>query len=210
MQKSNSNKEIQNFITENKLLVGLQKEAALKKIPIIDVTTGRFLELICLLATPKDILEIGCGSGFSSYFLIKNLGSGHYTGIDLNRERIRKAEEFTCSLFPGKKIKFLAGNALKIIPKLKIKFDLVFIDAAKFEYPHYISVIETKLKPGALIIADNIFYGNKIFKSKINKHDINSVNGIRGYISYIENSSELANHFFDIGDGISITKVIKK
>ena len=101
MQKSNSNKEIQNFITENKLLVGLQKEAALKKIPIIDVTTGRFLELICLLATPKDILEIGCGSGFSSYFLIKNLGSGHYTGIDLNRERIRKAEEFTCSLFPG-------------------------------------------------------------------------------------------------------------
>ena len=209
MQRSNSNTEIQNLNKERKLLSALRKEAALKKIPIIDISAGRFLELICVLENPDSILEVGCGTGFSSYFLIKNLEGGHYTGIDLNRERIGKAKKFIGSLFPEKKINFLAGNALKIIPELRGKFDLVFIDGAKFEYPRYIRALETKLKPGALIIADNIFYGNKIFKDKIRKHDQNSVNGIREYISYIIKSSGFVNYFFDIGDGLSVTKFIK-
>jgi len=209
MQRSNSNTEIQNLNKERKLLSALRKEAALKKIPIIDISAGRFLELICVLENPDSIIEVGCGTGFSSYFLIKNLRGGHYNGIDLNRERIGKAKKFIGSLFPEKKINFLAGNALKIIPELRGKFDLVFIDGAKFEYPRYIRALETKLKPGALIIADNIFYGNKIFKDKIRKHDLNSVNGIREYISYIKKSSGFVNYFFDIGDGLSVTKFIK-
>lgn len=209
MQRSNSNTEIQNINKERKLLSALRKEAALKKIPIIDISAGRFLELICVLENPDSILEVGCGTGFSSYFLIKSLRGGHYTGIDLNRERIGKAKKFIGSLLPEKKINFLAGNALKIIPELRGKFDLVFIDGAKFEYPRYIRALETKLKPGALIIADNIFYGNKIFKNKIKKHDQNSVNGIREYISYIINFSGFVNYFFDIGDGLSVTKFIK-
>jgi len=209
MQRSNSNTEIQNLNKERKLLSALRKEAALKKIPIVDISAGRFLELICVLENPDSILEVGCGTGFSSYFLIKNLRGGHYTGIDLNRERISKAKKFIGSLFPEKKINFLAGNALKIIPELRGKFDLVFIDGAKFEYPRYIRALETKLKPGALIIADNIFYGNKIFKDKIKKHDQNSVNGIREYISYIIKSSGFVNYLFDIGDGLSVAKFIK-
>ncbi len=210
MQKSNNNKEIQDFIEEKKLLSGLQKKAALKKIPIIYMTTGRFLELICILKDPKNILEIGCGNGFSSYFLFKNLKNGSYTGIDLNRDRIKEAEKFISSTFPQKKFVFLAGNALKIIPGLKGRFDLVFIDAAKFEYPQYLKTLENKLAPGALITADNIFYNNKVFNNKVSKHDFKSVKGIREYISYINNSSNFVNYLFDIGDGISVTKFIKK
>ncbi|GAG80682.1 unnamed protein product, partial [marine sediment metagenome] len=56
------------------------------------------------------------------------------------------------------------GDALKLIPELQYNFDLVFIDAAKYEYPQYIKTLENKLESGALIIADNIFYKNKIFK----------------------------------------------
>lgn len=199
-----------NAYLEKKLLTGLQKEAAFKKIPIIDVTTGRFLEIICLLTSPKNILEIGCGNGFSSYFLVKNLKDGYYTGIDLNHDRVKRAEEFIRSKFPKKQFKFLTGNALKLIPELQCNFDLVFIDAAKYEYPWYIKAVEAKLDFGALIIADNIFYKNKIFKSKISKHDFKSVNGIKEYISYVTNSDSFSSYFFDISDGISVTKFIKK
>ncbi len=209
MQRSNSNSVIKDLKRERKLLSAMRKEAALKKIPIIDISAGRFLELICILKDQGNILEIGCGTGFSSYFLIKNLRRGRYTGIDLNRERVRKAEEFISSLFPEKEANFLSGNALKIIPELKDRFDLVFIDGAKFEYPQYIKVLENKLRPGALIVADNIFYGYKIFKDKIGKHDLNSVNGIREYIIYIKTSSRFENYFFDISDGLSLTKFIK-
>jgi predicted O-methyltransferase YrrM len=209
MQRSISNTEIKDLTRERKLLSELRKEALVKKIPIIDITAGRFLELICVLKKPVNILEIGCGTGYSSYFLVKSILSGSYTGIDLNKERASKAEEFISSLFPEKESKFLSGNALKIIPELKGKFDLVFIDGAKFEYPQYIRVLVDKMKPGALVIADNIFYSNKIFKDRIGKHDLKSVNGIREYINYIKAHSGFENYFFDVGDGLSVTKFIK-
>jgi len=199
-----------NTALEKKLLAGLQKEAAFKKIPIIDLTTGRFLELACLLTGPKNILEIGCGNGFSSYFLIKNLKDGYYTGIDLNQDRVKRAERFIRSKFPKKQFKFLVGDALKLIPELQYNFDLVFIDAAKYEYPQYIKTLENKLESGALIIADNIFYKNKIFKRETVRHDLNSIKGIKEYIRYITDSDDFSSYFFDIGDGISVTRFIKK
>lgn len=195
---------------EKKLLTGLQEEAALKKIPIIDVTTGRFLEIICLLTGPKNILEIGCGNGFSSYFLVKNLKEGNYTGIDLNHDRVKRAARFIRSKFPKKQFKFLTGNALKLIPELQCNFDLVFIDAAKYEYPLYIKAVESKLMSGAIVVADNIFYGDKIFKKETGRHDLNSIKGIKEYIRYITDSDSFSSYFFDIGDGISVTKFIKK
>jgi caffeoyl-CoA O-methyltransferase len=209
MQRSNRNIEIQDLNRERKLLSELIKEALVRKIPIIDISAGRFLELICVLKRPVSILEIGCGTGFSSYFLIKNLEGGNYKGIDLNQERVSKAEEFISSLFPGKEVCFLSGNALKIIPELNEKFDLVFIDGAKFEYPEYLRALDGRLRPGALIIADNIFYSDKIFKARVGKHDRNSVNGIRDYISYIKAYPGFENYFFDVGDGLSVTKFIK-
>ncbi len=210
MQWLNSNTEIKDLIAEKKLLRRLQKRADLKKIPIIDIAAGRLLELVCLLVRPKNILEIGCGTGFSTYFLVKNLKNGSYTGIDLNQERVGEARKFIVSKFPGERIRFLTGNALKIIPDLKSKFDLIFIDAAKYEYPLYIKAIENKLKSGAIIIADNIFYSGKIFKKEINRHDSKSVNGIKEYINYISNSGCFCSHFIDIGDGISVTEFLKK
>ncbi|MBA7576340.1 tRNA 5-hydroxyuridine methyltransferase [subsurface metagenome] len=199
-----------NAALEKELLTGLQEEAASKKIPIIDVTTGRFMEIICLLTGSRSILEIGCGTGFSSYFLIKNLKGGYYTGIDLNQDRIKRAEKFIRSKFPKKQFKFLVGDALKLIPELQCDFDLVFIDAAKYEYPFYIKAVENKLKSGATVVADNIYYKNKIFKRETARHDLKSVNGIKEYISYVTDSDSFSSYFFDIGDGISVTKFVKK
>lgn len=201
------NNLLKSCLEERKLLEIIVKEAHQEKIPVIDRNTGSFLELICVLTDPENILEIGCGIGFSSYFLIKNLKKGNYTGIDLNKDRVKRAEEFMKKLFHGKSFRFLAGNALEIIPKIEGKFDMVFIDGAKFEYPLYLKIIESKLKKGAIIVADNIFYKDKIFMdtSKIKKHDLNSVRGIKEYIRHITSKKYFKNYFYKIGDGISIT-----
>jgi len=207
--ETTQNNLLDSCLKEKKILDNLIKKAHKDKIPVIDKNTGRFLELVCLLAGPKNILEIGCGIGFSTYFLVKNLKDGNYTGIDLNNKRIKKAEKFIRSSFPDKNFKFLSGNALKIIPELRDRFDLVFIDGAKYEYPLYIKAIEDKLNDEALVIADNIFYKNKIFEEKITRHDLNSVNGIKKYINYVTSCKYFKSYFYDIGDGISITKYLK-
>ncbi len=196
------------YLKERIILDDLIKKARIEKIPVLSKDTGRMLELVCITVKPENVLEIGCGIGFSSYFIIKHLEKGNYTGIDLNKERVRRAEKFIKSNFPGRNYSFIAGNALKIIPEIKNKFDMVFIDGAKYEYPLYFKTLENKLNPGALVIADNIFYKGIIFKKKICKHDFNSVNGIREYIKCITGSKCFKSYFFDIGDGISVTKFL--
>ncbi len=165
--------------------------------------------MACLLVKPRKILEIGCGSGYSTYFLIRNLPDGSsYTGIDLNKDRLASAQEFIKSSFPGKrygKIQFYTGNFLKIIPAINQKFNMVFIDAAKHEYLQYIKSLLEKLEKNALVIADNIFYGGKTFKKNIPKHDSNSIRGIREYVDFITDSRYFQSYFLDIGDGIAIS-----
>jgi predicted O-methyltransferase YrrM len=207
---ANEIKQVLEVKNEKELLFKLRVEATSKKIPIIDDETGSVLELICFIKKPKNILEIGCGTGYSSYFIIKNLGNGcNYTGIDLNKERLVIAQEFIKSSFAekssGKKIQFYAGNALKIIPALNQKYDMVFIDAAKHEYPQYIKSLLGKLEKNALVVADNIFYNGKIFTQNSSKHDTNSIKGIKEYIDFITGSNCFQSHFLDIGDGIAVS-----
>ncbi|GAI08897.1 unnamed protein product, partial [marine sediment metagenome] len=175
-------KELKICLNEKNLLDDVRKDANSKKIPIIDEMLGRFLEVICFLKKPRNVLEIGCGIGYSSYFIIKELKDNSYIGIDLNKSRLELAEKFIKSIFPEIKCAFITGNAIKIIPNFRIKFDMIFIDAAKYEYLFYIKKLIDRMNTGAIIIADNVFYKGKIFKENISKHDYNSVKGIREYI----------------------------
>jgi len=174
------------YLEENKFLKSLEEKSRSLKIPVISMETGAFLEFAVLIKKPEKLLEIGCGNGFSTYFLVKNLPDcSSYTGIDLNRDRLFSAESFIRERFQGTKMKFIPGNALEIIVDLDEKFDLVFIDAAKYEYPGYLEVILNKLNKGALIIADNIFYNGKIFSQTPLEHDKKSVKGIKEYLKMI-------------------------
>ncbi|MCL5771054.1 MAG: methyltransferase domain-containing protein [Actinobacteria bacterium] len=198
-------KDLKNILDEKEYLHDLSKISAENKVPVISYEVGRLLETVIFIKNPEYVLEIGCGEGYSSYFIIKNLKKAIFTGIDLNCRRLQKAKEFISSSFPDITANFYCGNALKIIPALNFKFDFVFIDGAKFEYPDYIEVLSEKLNKNAVIVADNIFYDEKIFARYVKDHDKNSLKGLKKFIKLISNEKIFDTKFIDIGDGISIS-----
>lgn len=213
--KINKNNKIKEYIAKQSLLNEKRQEALGKKIPVLSDEAGNILQIISYFKKPEYILEIGCGIGYSTYYILsgceKNSKRILYYGLDLNRERLKQADEFISREFSQlisiKKfnVNFIAGNALKIIPDIDLRFNLVFIDAAKLEYPQYLDILLPKLVRGSVIVADNIFYSNKIFNNNISPHDYNSVCGIKEYINRISDSNYFDSTFLNAGDGVAVS-----
>jgi len=104
---------------------------------------GRVLSMISKLIRPKTILEIGTYTGYSALCLAEGIDpSGVLHTIDINEELHDFQRKYFDKSGYGKQIIQHTGNALSIIPKLDIQFDLIFIDADKENYSNYFQTIE--------------------------------------------------------------------
>jgi len=194
------------FSRQEAFLKKFEQDCRSSKIPAISKDTGYFLELAIYVIRPSAVLEIGCGNGFSTYFLIKNMkATTKYTGIDLNKKRLDFTRDLITGKFPDISNEFIHGNALDLIPELPHKYDFVFIDAAKFEYPLYLTQIKQKIKKGAIIIADNILYKNKVFLRSPGKHYQKSIEGIKKYLKIAGDNTQFETSIFKIGDGLAVS-----
>ena len=118
----------------------------------INRETGQLLNALIKAKNPKNVLEVGTSIGYSAVWIASALKKGSkLTCIDHWPERAHIAKQFfKRSKLP---ITLKEGDALKIIPTLKTKFDVLFIDATKKDYLKYLKA--AKLNKNAVVIADN-------------------------------------------------------
>ena len=166
---------------------------------------GRVLSMLSHMIQPTNILEIGTYTGYSAICLAEGLKEdGKIITIDRNAE----LEDFASSYFEkanvSKKIDFRIGNAIEIIPALKEKFDLVFIDADKTNYSNYFDLLIDKLPSGAYIIADNVLWSGKVVQ-KVEEYDMET-KAIVEYNEKIHNDPRVENILFPIRDGLMIAR----
>lgn len=133
---------------------------------------GRVLALFSRMLRPKRILEIGTYTGYSALCLCEGLSSdGKLITIDVNEE----LEQFVRSVFDkspfATQLDYRTGNALNIVPDLADTFDLVFIDADKANYQNYYNMVFDKVRPGGIIMADNVLWSGKVVETFSNRPD---------------------------------------
>ncbi len=168
---------------------------------------GRVLSMLSKLIHPKKILEIGTYTGYSALCLMEGIQQdGELHTIDINEE----LEDFQRKYFDlspyGKQIYQHIGDASKIIPDLDIKFDLVFIDADKPNYPTYFEIIIGKMNSGGIILSDNVLWSGKVIE-KVSEDDL-STKALLEYNTLLVEDHRIETVLLPIRDGLTISRVL--
>ncbi|OOQ61314.1 O-methyltransferase [Mucilaginibacter pedocola] len=165
---------------------------------------GRVLSMLSKMVQPKLILEIGTFTGYSAICLAEGLADG---GILHTIEVNAEYEEMLNSHFKltnvDKKIKLHIGAAEGIIADFEENnFDLVFIDADKRNNLTYFELVFDKVRPGGLIIIDNVLWKGKVFG---NENDTDTVN-IRKLNEHIAVNTKVEKLILPVRDGLLIIR----
>ncbi|WP_069132695.1 O-methyltransferase [Rhodohalobacter halophilus] len=206
-----TNKQIadytESFTTEEPDIIKELVKASDEDLEYIDMLSGRqtgmLLKLLVAISGARRILEVGTFTGYSAMMMADALpDDGELITCEMN-ERYRKISEPFFEREPYcSKIRQKMGNALEIIPKLDGTFDLIFLDADKVNYPAYYRLAKEKIKPGGLIVVDNVLWGGDVLNQNNRKAEaIHKMNEI------IRDDHEAEQLMLPLRDGVMIVKV---
>jgi predicted O-methyltransferase YrrM len=166
---------------------------------------GRLLSLLSKIVNPKTILELGTYTGYSAICLAEGLKeNGELHTLDINEElQTIQNKYFELSGF-RKSIHQHLGKALEILPNLDMKFDLVFMDADKPNYPAYFNLIIDKLNPGGILLTDNVLWSGKVVETL--KKDDESTRALLEYNKLVATDPRLETVMLPIRDGLSLSR----
>lgn len=166
---------------------------------------GRLLSILSKIVNPKTILELGTYTGYSAICLAEGLKeNGELHTLDINEElQSIQNKYFELSGFRNNIHQHL-GEALKILPNLDMKFDLIFMDADKPNYPAYFNLIIDKLNPGGILLTDNVLWSGKVVEPL--KMDDESTRALLEYNTLVATDSRLETVMLPIRDGLSLSR----
>ena len=163
------------------------------------------MSLFSKLINPKNILEIGTYTGYSALCLAEGLNkNGKLHTIDCNEEVMQIANRDFDQSDDAKNIIPHIGDALTIIPKLEMEFELVFIDADKENYCNYFDLVLDKVRKGGFIIVDNVLWSGKVIESVDKKDD--ETKGIIAFNKKAHNDPRVENVLFPVRDGLMVLR----
>ena len=176
-----------------KILAKIEETARKEYLPSIGPIKGKIIEDVIKEYKPKKALEIGTLHGYSAILITNIILGGEYDNENFNSEK-SSTEPILISVEKDQKIANIArkniekarlsekiqvinGDALEIIPRLKSKFNMIFLDATKSEYLKYLQLIEkySLLTKRAVVVADNVL----IYE-----------NEMKDYLDYVRNSGK--------------------
>jgi predicted O-methyltransferase YrrM len=193
-----------------KILAEIEETARKEFLPSIGPIKGKIIEDVIKQYKPKKVLEIGTLHGYSAILIANIILSGKYKNENFKSERsltepilisVEKDQKLANIARKNiekarlsEKIQVINGDALEIIPRLKSKFNMIFLDATKSEYLKYLQLIEkySLLNKRAVVVADNVL----IYE-----------NEMKDYLDYVRNSGKYVSRTTETS--LEFTKNVK-
>lgn len=177
-------------------------------VPVIRAETQSLLKLLLTMKQPRRILEAGTAIGFSALLMAQYGGADcHITTIEKYEKRIPIARENFSRTELGSKITLLEGDAMEIMERLEDSFDLIFMDAAKGQYIHFLPQVLRLLEPGGLLVSDNVLQDGDIVQSRfaVTRRNRTIHSRMREYLYTLKHEPQLVTSILPVGDGVTIS-----
>jgi len=208
-----NNDVIENYINEiqplcDGVLGEIQADALKSGLPVIPPQVARFLSALLSIHRCKNILEIGCAVGFSAALMSRYLADGgHITTIDRYDIMIERARENFRKLGLENTVTLLEGDARDILPTLYGRYDFIFLDAAKAQYPFFFPECIRLLKTGGVMLADNVLQNGRIAAGRfeVARRQRTTHTRMKAFLDKASNTPGLESSIIPIGDGLLLT-----
>src|SRR2546421_3835554 len=185
------------------LLAEMEEYAATHRVPIADREVALFLEITARAIGARRVLECGMAIGYSVIHLARAMAAdGLVITIDPSDEMIKAAEGYFLRAKVRERVRIEKGYALDVIPHLHETFDLVFIDAVKEEYRGYLDLSLPKLRPGGVVIVDNLLWGGQVAGEIRSSDQEASTKALREFNQYFVTNPQLRAQVLPLGDGL--------
>jgi len=183
----------------------MEDYAEQNRIPIIGPAVARLLSLLVQISGAKRIFEMGSAIGYSTIWLARAAGPRakvFYT--DGDPEKARRARENFHRAGVTKRIHVHVGDALELVKKAPGKFDLIFNDVDKHQYPAALKAALPKLRRGGLFITDNTWWSGKAARPAApeDKHTL----GVQEFNRLVYASKELYPVLIPLRDGVTVCR----
>ena len=175
-------------------------------VPIIEKDSIAFIMKFIKANDIQDILEIGSAIGYSAILMASVKDDIKITTIERDKTRYLQCLNNIKECGMENKIDVVFQDALETNLS-GVSYDLIFIDAAKGQYTNYFEKYKYFLKPGGVIITDNLkFHGHVGNRENIASKNLRQLVGkIENYIDFLKDNEEFETKFYDVGDGLSVS-----
>jgi predicted O-methyltransferase YrrM len=199
---------IRNILKHRDGLLGeLEKYAKEHHVPIVTPEVAQLLIVLGRILRPTRILEIGTAIGYSSILLAGTLApGGRIDTIERQEEMLLLARENIKKAGLEHTISVIAGDADEVLKCLDKRYDMIFMDAAKGQYPEFLPECLRLLKRGGLLVSDNVLYKGMITgEEPAVRRKRTIVNRLRIYLDSLSSNPALDTSILPVGDGIAIS-----
>lgn len=177
--------------------------------PIIRPEVADFMRVQLSLIQPSTILEIGTAVGYSSILMSEHLKEGgKITTLERFSYMLNKANQNIKRAGLEDTIEIIEGDAAETLPTLPSEaYDVIFMDCAKGQYIHFLPECIRLLKPGGLLITDNVLHKGTVAKSRylIDRRQRTTHSRLRDFLWTIMHSPQLRSSIMPLGDGVALS-----
>ena len=188
------------------ILQEMEAYARRARFPIIGPAVGQLFYLLTRLSGARQVFELGSGYGYSTAWFamgVRDNGGGEVAHVVWDDELSQGARRYLERLGLGRLVRFHVGEAVEALRRSGGQYDIIFSDIDKGGYPASLPVIKRHLKPGGVLLADNMAWSGRVADRRATDAE---TEGIRTFTRAVFADPDFVSTIVPLRDGVLVAR----